>query len=185
MKRAVVILCMLFLLAGCNKDSALDKAMTIRERLLQSEGCSFDAVITADYGESLYTFTMQCQTDAQGTLKFTVTQPETIEGITGSVSAEGGRLTFDDQVLAFQTMADGQVTPVSAPWLFIKTLRSGYLTACGQDGEYIKIAIDDSYQENALHLDIWISEDECPVRTEILWKGCRVLSLEIKNFVYV
>jgi len=36
----------------------------------------------------------------------------TISGITGSLSQNGGKLTFDDKALAFDVMADGLVSPV-------------------------------------------------------------------------
>ena len=127
-RRLAAIICVLFLLTGCKgNDSSLDKAVVLRNKLLQSDGCIFQATITADYGEQIYEFRMECQVDREGTLSFTVTEPATIAGITGKISGTGSAITFDDKVLAFQTIADGLITPVSAPWLFIKTLRSGYL----------------------------------------------------------
>jgi len=120
-----------------------------------------------------------------GNVAFKVIQPETISGITGTVSEQGGKLTFDDQVLGFEMLADGQVTPVSAPWLFLKTLRGGYLNASGVDGEYIKLSIDDSYEENPLYLDIWLDQTLNPVRGEILWQGRRIVSLEVSNFRFL
>lgn len=186
MKRMIGVLIAVVLLTGCaSGNSELDRAMALRAKLLESEGCTFDAVISADYGDKVYTFSMNCQADQQGSLSFTVTDPETISGITGTVSQEGGNLTFDGQVLAFELLADGQVTPVSAPWLLIHTLRGGYLTSCGKDTDGLRIAIDDSYEEDALHLDIWTDASDIPVRAEILWQGRRILSLEIRNFTFV
>lgn len=182
MKRIIAIVLMV-LMVGCSKaDTALDQAITLRNRLLDGNGCSFDAVITADYGEKLYTFSLNCQADAAGNLAFTVTEPKSISGITGTISDSGGKLTFDDQALAFEMLADGQVTPVSAPWLFLKTLRSGYLNAAGRDGEHTKLIIDDSYEENPIQLDIWLDENMIPIRGEILWQGRRVVSLSVNNF---
>lgn len=186
MKRIFAVLVSIILLTGCkNTGSDLSRAMALRERILSSNGCKFDAVITADYGDKVYTFGMTCQTNSQGDLTFTVTDPESISGIAGTVTQKGGHLTFDDRALAFEMLADGQVTPVSAPWLLIRTLRSGYLSACGKDEENLKIAIDDSYEDNALHLDIWVNHQDLPIRGEILWQGQRVLSLEVRNFSYV
>lgn len=185
MKRAFAVLLIAVLLAGCGSDSALDRAMALRERLLQSDGCVFDAVVTADYTQKVYTFTMKCQADQLGNLSFAVTDPETICGITGTVSHEGGKLTFDDQVLAFEMLADGQVTPVSAPWLLVQTMRSGYIKSCTQDDGQMRITIDDSYADDALQLDIWINEENVPVRAEILWQGRRILTLAVRNFTYV
>lgn len=186
MKRVFAVLLAILMLSGCkNANSEIGRAMTLRERLLSSNGCAFDAVITADYGDKVYTFGMTCQTDSQGDLTFTVTDPESISGITGTVTQKGGHLTFDDRALAFEMLADGQVTPVSAPWLLIRTLRSGYLSACGKDEDNMRISIDDSYEDNALHLDIWVNSKDVPIRGEILWQGQRVVSLEVRNFSYV
>ena len=185
MKRIIALLCLLVLLAGCTgQRDELDRAMALRTKIL-GQGVSFDADITADYGDQVYTFSMRCQVDAQGNLSFTVQEPETIAGINGSVSASGGKLTFDGAALSFALMADDQVTPVSAPWVLIRTLRSGYLTSCGSEGGVLRISADDSYEDDALHLDIWLDENDLPARGEILWQGRRILSVIVKNFAFV
>ena len=158
----------------------MDRALALRSRLL-AQGVAFDSEIVADFSDKIYSFGVHCDFDGQGNLTFSVTEPDTIAGITGKVSARGGKLTFDDQALAFPTLADGQLSPVSAPWVLIHTLRSGYLTSAGMEGDKVRIAIDDSYADNALHLDIWLDEENLPAHCEILWKGRRVLSMAIKN----
>ena len=185
MKRIVAVLCFLLLLTGCSKQNAdMERAMALRSKLL-SQSIQFETDITADYGDKTYTFSAQCGVDSNGNLTFTVVKPETISGITGTVSASGGKLTFDGKALSFPLLADDQITPVSAPWVFVKTLRSGYLTSCGKEKELLRLAIDDSYADDALHLDIWLNEKNLPVRGEILWQGRRILSLEVKNFTFV
>ena len=185
MKRIAFLLCFVVLLTGCaGKEDGLDRAMALRGKLLASS-VSFDATVSADYAEYLYSFSLHCQMDAQGELRFQVTAPESISGISGSVSKTGGKLTFDDKALAFHLLADGQVSPVSAPWILMKTLRSGYLTSCALEGGCIRVAIDDSYEEDALHLDIWLDEKDQPKHGEILWQGRRILSLDIENFAFL
>ena len=71
---------------------------------------------------------------------------------------------------------------MSAGYLLVKTLRSGYLRGCGTRGDEIQVLIDDSYQEDALNLDIRLGEDHVPVSADILYKDRRFLSLEVKNF---
>ena len=80
-----------------------------------------------------------------------------------------------------ETVAD-QLSPVSAPWVFLKTLRSGYLTAAGEDGELLRLTIDDSYEEDALRLDIWLDPNHQPNHADILYEGRRILSLQVENF---
>lgn len=185
MKRLFCIMLILLLLSGCSANSGnMDRAIALRGNLQQKE-ISFDAAVTADYGDKIHTFSMMCQADVQGNLKFTVTQPETIAGISGMVAKGSGKLTFDDQVLAFDILADGLISPVSGPWVMVETLRGGYLTSCSQEGNLLRVAIDDSYEENALHLDIWIDDGDIPQRCEIYWQGRRLLSMDVKNFTFL
>lgn len=186
MKRLGLLLALVLLLAGCGgKNEELDRAMALRAKLLASTECRFDAAITADYGDQVHKFGVSCTSDGQGDVIFTVKEPDTIAEITGKLSGDGGKLTFDDTALAFPLLADGQITPVSAPWLFVKTLRGGYVRACGMDGDQLRLSIDDSYEADALHLDIWLGEDDIPVRCEIVYGDRRILSLEVSNFTIV
>lgn len=184
MKKAVMLVLFMVFLAGCsNSSKEIERGMALRSSLLQASSCSFDAEITADYGDKIHMFSMSCQGNSQGDITFTVTAPESISGITGVVDSEGGKLTFDNTALHFDHLADDQVTPVSAPWIFLKTLRSGYLTSAGREEDQLRLSIDDSYEEDALHLDIWLDSKEIPVRAEIVYDGRRILSLSVKNFV--
>lgn len=183
--KIAAVLCVLMLLTACKANNEpLDRALALRNRISESAGCTFITTITADYGEKMYLFTMDCQTDEAGDLTFKVTSPATIAGITGKIATSGGAITFDDKVLAFQTMADGQITPVSAPWLLIKSLRTGYVKDCSELENGIEISIDDTYADDALHLQI-IADNNLPVSAEIFWKGRRCLTLRVDNFTYL
>ena len=173
----------LCLLAGCAQNpKEVEQGLKLRSQILQGNGCSFQADITADYGDKLHTFSVACEADQEGDLSFTVTKPESISGITGSIKKGEGYLTFADTALQFDPMTDDQITPVLAPWIFMKTLRGGYLTSAGKDGKYLRLTIDDSYEEDALTLDIWLGEDRLPVRAEILYDSRRILSMDVKEF---
>ena len=183
MKKLAALMLTFLMLTGCSKTKdMLDKAMTLRVDLLACESYSFDAVITADYGDEVNTFGMHCQGDNDGNLEFTVTEPETIAGITGSISQGEGKLTFDDQAVAFPLLADGQVTPISGPWILMKTLMGGYLTACNEEEGLLHLMINDSYADDALELEIWLDEAIHPIRAEIGYEGRRIVTMEIENF---
>lgn len=185
MKRWLVLLLLAGMLSACGSSKGnMDKVLDLRSNLLKN-ACSFDAEITADYGDKLYSFEMNNTADNQGNIRFTVKKPESIANITGEVAEEKGRLTFDDKVLAFELLADDQITPVSAPWLLIKTLRSGYIHACEATNDGLYVQIDDSYKEDALRLDIWLDENNAPMRGEILYKGRRIITIEVDNFTFV
>ena len=156
--------------------------MALRAKLLGCGTCTFDVTVTADYGDELYTFGMACAGDSAGDLAFTVTAPESIAGITGKFAGEKGLLTFDDFALEFPRLTDDQITPVSGPWILLKTLLGGYLTSCGADGDYLMVTINDSYEDDALTLDIWLDSENCPIRGEILYDNRRIVTMDIENF---
>lgn len=163
----------------------LQRGLALRGKLQQAVSCAFDAEITADYGTETASFSLACTGDSSGNLTFTVTAPETIAGITGQVGEDGGKLTFDGSALSFPLLADGQVSPVSGPWLMLKALLGGYLTSAGMEGETLRLTIDDSYADDALEVDIWLDGEDLPARAEISWGGRRIVSLTVKNFAIV
>ena len=182
MKKLGLCVVLLVMLGGCSDDDReLERAMDLRTRLLEASSFCFDADITADYGDFLHQFSMNCRADGEGNLDFTVTAPQTLSGITGTISEEGGALRFDDRVLAFDLLTDEQLSPVSAPWILVKTLRSGYLTSAGREEEGLLLTIDDSYAQDALTLDILLDSQDLPKRAEILYDGRRILTLLVTN----
>lgn len=182
-KKCLAAVFTLLLLSGCSRtDRDLNRAMALRQKVLSAELCSFEADITADYGDTLHSFSVSCQGDRQGNIHFTVTKPETIAGITGTVSETGGQLTFDETALQFELLADDQLSPVSSPWIFLRTLRSGYLMNAGQEGDSLRVGARDSYEENALMVDLWLNPEDLPERSEILYGGRKILTLEISDF---
>ena len=183
MKKGLALLTVAVLLTGCvSAESELEQALSFRDKLLSGTGCSFSAKITADYGDELYEFSMDCQGDNLGNVSFSVTAPEAISGITGTTSETGGKLTFDDTALQFDLMAEDTLSPVSAPWLLVKTLRSGYIVSACTEEDLLHLSIDDSYEDDALRLDIWLDQADSPIRAEVLQDGTRILTIEIENF---
>ena len=56
-----VFVSVMVLLTGCaNSDAPIDKAIKLRNEIENSNGCAFVATVTADYGEAVYVFSMDC-----------------------------------------------------------------------------------------------------------------------------
>ena len=173
----------LVMLTGCTgKRDELDRAMKLRANLLGCLECNFDVTIMADYGAELFEFAMNCEADGRGNLAFTVTKPESIAGITGQIAGGEGKLTFGDAVLQFPLLADNQVTPISGPWILLKTLLGGYMKAVSQEENLLHLTINDSYEEDALQMEIWLDENDYPVCGEILYDGRRIITMTVENF---
>lgn len=183
MKVRVISLFLVLFLTGCSASSELERGMALRSSLLKSHCVSFDAEVTARFEDRSCSFGLSCQFDERGNMRFTVTSPESISDIQGTVDQKGGNLCFADTALYFELLTDQQISPVTAPWILMKALRSGYITAACTEEGMLRLSVDDSYEENALNLDIWCGEGEIPVRGEILRDGLRIVSMEVKNFV--
>lgn len=160
----------------------MEQAIIFRQKLISSEQCSFNCVIYADYGDIIHSFSVNCEFDSQGTMNFQVTEPETISGITGIIRSEGGELTFDGNALAFPLLADGYLSPISAPWVFMKAFRGGYMDSCTQQADGYLLMLSDSYEENPLLLEIITDSDFIPKNVQMIWQGRRILSLDVKDF---
>lgn len=183
MRKYVFFLLLVYLLTGCTKpQNELETAMELRNRLLKATACTFEAKITADYGDKIHKFSMACQADPEGNISFTVTEPSTITGIKGKLSGKGGELLFEDTALHYGLLAEEQLSPISAPWILVKTLRNGFIdSACTEDGK-IRLSVDDSYESDPLRLDIWLDAENKPEHADILYDGRRILSIDVINF---
>ena len=182
MKKCAIFCLLLLVLSGCSAvPDEMEAGLQLRSRLLQASECTFSASITADYGDQLHTFSMNCNADAKGNLRFTITDPQTISGISGSLSGDGGQLVFEDTALHFPLLAEQQLSPISAPWILMKTLRSGYLTSGSTENGCVRLSVDDSYEEDPLRLDILLDENRLPKQADILYQGRRILSVAITN----
>jgi hypothetical protein len=79
-------------------------------------------------------------------------------------------------------MADGLISPISAPWILMKTLRSGYLKSACEEGNETHLSIEDQYHDDSLFLDIWLDPEGRPTRGDILHEGRRILTMSVTNF---
>lgn len=183
MRKTLALILICAFLTGCSgSNDDMERILSLRAAVLAAPGCELDAVILADYGDKTQEFSVSCRSDAKGAVEFTVTAPETISGISGRIDDQKGSLTFDSKALAFSLLADEQLSPVSAPWVFLTALRGGYINSVGREGELLHCSIDDSYDEDALQLDVWLDASDLPVRAEIAYRGRRILSISVKSF---
>ncbi len=155
-------------------------ALELRSQALAAP-ISMEVELVADYITTLEEFELQCTVDLEGTMAFTVREPEDIAGISGTVTGTEGTIEFDDTILAFPLMADGRLSPVSAPWVLMKALRSGYILAVNQEEDLLHITVDDSYADDALTVDIWAQEGRV-VAAEIAWEGRRQIAMTVDSF---
>ena len=185
MKCLSFLLALFVFLSGCgDPNDSIEEALQIRSRLNEN-GCEFLAKIVADYSSSIYEFDLLCNVDVTGQLSFEVKKPETISGIKGMFDSSGGKLTFDDKMLAFAPLCEGIVTPVSAPWIFLSAMKGGYIIAVEDLTDGYRLQYEGTYEGNVMKIHITVNADWIPIFAEIYWEECRVIHMIIDDFRFV
>ena len=180
MKKLLLPLILVLFFTGCGQGNT-PRGMSLRQRMNDSNGCAFTAEVRAYIGKEEYVFSMDCECGNSDTVTFTVTDPESLSGITGELSSGSGSLTFDGQALAFPMLAQGTMSPISSVWVLLHALRGGYLTDEGKEG----LTIDETYQGVPLRLSVTLDNEDMPTFTEIFQDGERILSLALTNFRFL
>ena len=177
---AILLLC-IFCTACSAGESGLSPAIEFRAALVQAGGCTFQAEVTADFGDSVVSFSLDCDADADGTTRLTVTAPETLSGITATVSDAGGKITYDGMSMDFGLLASGNVIPAAAPAITVTCWSSEYITAAGEDETGYRVTYEKDFDEKMLKVDTWF-ENGIPICAEVCYNNQRILNLTISDF---
>ncbi len=188
-KRLICVLMMTLLLAGCGGgggNEAEELALSIRGEYLAMESCAIQASVTADYGQRVYEYEMAVSVNGAETV-LTLSAPETVAGITARLAGEESQLEFDGLSVETGPLDENGLAPVSAVPALLEAARSGYITACGLEGEGTILRVDcgdptgspGAGTEYALWFD---ASAHTLIKGEISVDGFRVILCEFSQF---
>ena len=143
-KRLICVLMMTLFLTGCGGGGgkeAEELALSIRGEYLAMESCAIQASVTADYGQRVYEYEMAVSVNGEETV-LTLSAPETVAGLTARLAGEESQLEFDGLSVETGPLDGDGLTPVSAVPALLEAARSGYITACGLEGEGTVLRVD-------------------------------------------
>jgi len=165
-------------LTACSKED-FSPAIDFRAELVQ-KGCSFTADVEADFGLTVQSFTLQCRTQEES-MHFEVLAPESLSGITATVSADGGTVTYDGMAMDFGLLANGNVIPAAAPAIIADCWKNAYISAVGTDGEYYTVTYERDHEQKKLVVQTWF-EKGLPISAEICYNQMRVIKITFRDF---
>lgn len=182
-KKWLILLSCFLLLNGCGrKQEPTQGALDFRTALMDAEGCSFAADVSASYEDRVYDFSMTCVHTKDKTA-LTVTKPQAIAGISASVENGKTQLEFDGAILEFGRLANGYVSPVAAPWLLVQCWTGEYIAYAGPDGDMERITYLRGYNDEEVAVDTWL-QNGIPTYAEVSYGGVRCLTITISEFQY-
>ena len=176
---------LLAVLAGCagSEDGAVQEALDFRTTLLASDSCSFTADVTADYGERVANFTLECAYRPEtNDADLTVTAPETIAGISATVDGEAANVTFEEVSLELGTLAGGQVAPLQVPQLLGDAWTYGYVESQSEEGDGYLVTYRSGYDSEELLVFTRFDSSMSPVQAEIYCDGVCVLTAALSDY---
>ncbi len=181
LKSAVPMLLLLLLCAcGAAKESA-QTPVSFRTALASAGRCNFTADLTADYGDYTREFTLECHGDVGGDTALTVMAPELAQGISATVGGDGAQVSYSDTVLAVENFESRTISPMAAPYLLTKAWSEGYISSCGQDGQWEQVHYLLGYGSTELEIITCFSGQE-PQYAEISDGKNTLISCKISNF---
>ena len=71
------------------------------------------------------------------------------------------------------------------PWIVVEALRGGYIRSTGTDAEFVRLTLDDTYGQQTLQVDVWLTDDLKIDRCEVIWEGRRILSMNVEMFAWL
>lgn len=163
-----LLLACCLLLSGCGDNAAETRYEDFAQSLREADTLSFTAVLRAEYEDKTVDFRLRYEQTGDEAL-VTVLEPELVAGIGVRVTEGGTALEYGDLVLDTGPLDDYGLSPMSAPSLLVRALRTGHLESVWSEGEYslCQLILDD-------HLYAVVSfepETMTPVRAELVSDG--------------
>lgn len=183
MKRIVILpLCLLLLCGGCGKKSGA--AANIQEQYSRIAAAQVAAEVTFHTPQEDRSFTLQCAfTPEESTV--TVIEPDTVSGVTATVSGEELTIAYDGAVLSAGSV--GRFGPVNALPCLLRAIGSGYLLEEGretlEDADCYRLTLDATAGDTPLKCTVWLDmETLLPHYAEFAADDAVVVSAKLLAF---
>ena len=184
----------LLLLSGCGgagEQGAEELALSIRDDLAAAQQCSMDAAVTADYGERIYDYNLHVEVSKPGEAGeetvLTLTEPETVAGITARLKEDSNTLEYDGVSVETGPLGNSGLSPMEAIPAILTAAREGYITGCTleKDGSLLRVDYGAFEGEpgTGTEVTVWFdTANRALTAGEIRVDGYRSISCEFSGF---
>ncbi len=183
----LMIFAMLLSLFGCGADSAAKNAVS--DKLQSINGADITANVTATYPDRVAEYKLTYNYAKDGDGKVTVISPESISGISVTISQGSCELSFDGLRLETGELDKSGLSPLSSlPCLMSAWVGGNVAEAANSshDGESAVLIISRHTEDNiSLEYRTWFENGgQTPLYAEIYSDGNRVIQCEFERTEY-
>lgn len=187
MRRFSAILTMLLcLLCACSSGKGTDHvqaAMDFRADLLSAGGCAFQSECTADWGDTVFSCTLDGDLDPEGGGWVTVLAPESVAGISAALKGGEGTLEYEDVALGLSPLP-GSIAPIQLPGVFVQAWTQGWIAGAGRDGDALCVQYELGYGPEKLTIYTWFDENARPLRGELYYDDHMGAAVTLTEFTF-
>lgn len=165
------------LLSACGSTAGYEKKIEqFRDTLSEYGRVSFQTEMSADDGECVSTYSVQC-TRGENETVLNLLSPELIAGVTAHISKKGTEIEYDGLSLEAGTLSGSGIAPLEAPAEILDAMSGGIVSQIRretQNGEdTIAFNVD---RGNGIIVALWLEYNELtPVCAEICSSGRTVI----------
>ena len=172
----------LVLLSGCaGGENWEERFSQARQGLAGASELSFTAELTADMGETVFSCTLSCVKDEEGT-EMTVLSPDLAQGVVVRSDDSGKKLSYDG--LELYVGQTGGVTPVGAVPVLTGALLDGYAESFYAEAyEDTPVLVARIYIDEDTHALFWLEEESlAPLYAELVHVGTAAVRCRFSDF---
>lgn len=153
-----LLLAVLLMVTGCGEKGSA--AAEIQRQYGLIDTAQMEAEVTFRNGSDERCFTLQCDYTPDKA-QVTVTAPETVAGVTATVTGEDLTLNYDGESLSVGDM--GALSPLASLPQLLRAIASGYVLEEGQetleDTSCCRLVLDTTIGGEAVTCSVWIDEE--------------------------
>ena len=185
----IALVCALAL-SGCVGEQAdNDLALELRSQFLAMTGYSGSMTMTADYGERVYSYSVDFNANEEDGLTLTLTAPEEVAGVTARIAAGETYLEYDGVQVETGPLNPAGLSPMDALPALLDAVRSGYIAETNSERagerETLRLCCRDPEKQpgEGLETVLWFDkEQKTLLRGELRQDGAAVLQCEFSSF---
>ena len=183
MRKTIVsaLMMTLLLLPGCGeREARLEKSFDeLRGAVTAAGSISFQAELTADWGESVAEYTLDVGYDGQQTTQ-TIRTPELLAGVSATALRGETAVDYDGVILGAGPLDKEGLSPMSAVPVILDALASAYVELLWWDGDAIAARLYVGEQSVAT---VWLDGQSLALTAaEIASEGRTVISCRITDW---